>query len=120
MVLRALADRLQDHSDLRMALSNNHVSYEEALTATLDCVRGLEGRIILPTTNPARCETLRQKALENMKLFGDPSVSPHRRIRPTGKLESAGFPEPLSPERRELLKKKLLTEDDSPPPSRNA
>lgn len=116
MVLAEVADHLHDHhSDLRVSLSTNHVAYEEALVATLDCVRGLEDRILLPTTNPARRAALRRQALENKYLGENTPISSSRPIRTTGKLESAEFPEPLSPERRALLKQKLLAEDIPPP-----
>ncbi|KKK25373.1 hypothetical protein ARAM_007762 [Aspergillus rambellii] len=115
MVLAGVADHLHDyHSELRVSLSSNHVAYEEALVATLDCVRGLKDRILLPTTNPARREALRRKALENKNLENT-RISSSRPIRTSGKLESADFPEPLSPERRALLKKKLLAENMPPP-----
>lgn len=115
MVLAEVADHLQDHhSELRVSLSSNHVVYEEALVATLDCVRGLQDRILLPTTNPARREALRWKALENKTLENTP-ISSSRPIRTTGRLESADLPEPLSPEHRALLKKKLLANNTPPP-----
>lgn len=116
MVMGEIADHLHDHhNDLRVSLSSNHVSYEEAILATLECVRGLKDRILLPTTNPARREALRRKALENKNLAENTPISSSRPIRTTGKLESAGFPEPLSPERRALLKNKLLAENTPPP-----
>lgn len=116
MVLSEVADHLHDHhSDLRVSLSTNHVAYEEALVATLDCVRGLKDHILLPTTNPARRAALRQTALENKNLGENTPISSSRPIRTTGKLESADFPDPLSPERRALLKKKLLAENMPPP-----
>lgn len=117
MVLAEVADHLNDHhSELRVSLHSNHVAYEEALVATLACVHGFKDRILLPTTNPARREALRRKALENKNLENIP-FSSSRPIRTTGKLESAGFPEPLSPDRRALLKKKLQTENTPPPPA---
>ncbi|KAJ5961557.1 hypothetical protein N7501_006498 [Penicillium viridicatum] len=60
------------HSHLRVALSTSHVAYEEALTATLNCVRGLPGRILLPTTNPVRRALLKKMALESQDSLKDP------------------------------------------------
>ncbi|KAJ9220007.1 hypothetical protein DTO207G8_5306 [Paecilomyces variotii] len=115
MVLSALADHLHGHhSDLRVALSSNHPAYEEALTATMDCVHGLPDRILLPITNPTRRETLRKLALED-KALGDAPLSSSRPIRTAGRLDPEDFPKPLSPERRALLKKKFLDENDPLP-----
>ncbi|KAJ5950018.1 hypothetical protein N7454_001602 [Penicillium verhagenii] len=66
MILRDIADRLEsNHSDLRVSLSSNHPSYEKALEATLNCVRGLSGRILLPTT---KTKLDHQRTLERMVL----------------------------------------------------
>jgi len=111
MVLGRVADHLLDHhSDLRVALPTHNVTYEEALAATTDCLRGLSDRILLPTTNPARRQALRIQALENTRLSEDP-LSPSRPIRTTATLSPEDCPKPLSPDRRALLKKKLTDEN---------
>lgn len=117
MVLGQVANHLQyHHSDLRVALSSHHVAYEEALTATMDCVRGLSDRILLPTSNPSRRQALRNMALENIRLSKEATpLSSSRPIRTPGKLNPEDFPKPLSPERRALLKKKLLDKNTLPP-----
>lgn len=117
MVLAGVADHLRDHhSDLRVALSTNHVAYGEALAATMDCVRGLSDRILLPTTNPARRAALRTKALEIQRLSQEATpLSSGRPIRTTGKLNPEDCPKPASPDRRALLKKKFLDENTPPP-----
>ncbi|KAJ5194448.1 hypothetical protein N7491_001786 [Penicillium cf. griseofulvum] len=95
------------HSHLRVALSTNHAPYE-ALTATLNCVRGLTGRVLLPTTNPVRRARLRKMALENRKLSNDPiHFSSSLPIRTTGKLTLEDLSQPASPNRCTLLKQKL-------------
>ncbi|KAJ5790445.1 uncharacterized protein N7518_007456 [Penicillium psychrosexuale] len=114
MLLAEVAEKLHDHhSELRVSLPSNHPLCEEALAATLDCVHGIPERILLPTTNPHRRAALRQRALENISLENNPPTALSRRIRTTDKLESAGFPEPLSPEQRAALKKKA---ENMPPP----
>ena len=66
MVLSRVAEDLDGHhSHLRVALSTRDVAYEEALTATLNCVRGLPGRILLPTTNPVRRALPKKMALKS-------------------------------------------------------
>lgn len=94
MVLAEVAAHLHDHhSDLRVALSTNHVTYQEALAATMECVRGLPDRILLPTTNPARREALRIQALEDKRLLQEAtSFSSSRPIRTTGKLDPEDCP----------------------------
>ena len=115
-VLGQVADHLQaQHSDLQVTLSGHHVTYEEALSATLDCIHGLGDRILLPTSNPARREALRAQALENKRLWEETTpFSSSRPIRTTGKLRSTDLPKPLSPERRALLKKKAIHENTPP------
>jgi hypothetical protein len=117
MVLRRLAEDLDDHhSHLRVALSTSHVTYEEALTATLNCVRGLPGRILLPTTNPVRRALLKKMALESQDSLKDPTpFSSIRPIRTAGQLNPEDFPPPASPNRRALLKKKYHDESIPPP-----
>ncbi|KAJ5925288.1 hypothetical protein N7454_007927 [Penicillium verhagenii] len=117
MILASVANHLKEHHrDLRVSLGSNHVVYEDALAATLGCVSGMPDRVLLPTTNPNRREALRRKALENRALENTPPFSSSRPIRTTGKLDSADFPHPLSPDRRAALKKKALNENDPPPP----
>ncbi|KAJ5218437.1 uncharacterized protein N7498_000536 [Penicillium cinerascens] len=49
MVLSRVADHLRDrYGDLTVALPINHIGYEQALAATMHCVRGLPGQIVLP------------------------------------------------------------------------
>ncbi|KXG54380.1 uncharacterized protein PGRI_075240 [Penicillium griseofulvum] len=101
------------HSDLSVTLFSNHVPYEEALTATLNCVRGLPGRILLPTTNPVRRAQLRKMALQEMS--NDPTHSSSSQlIRTAGKLTPEDLPQSASPHRRALLKQKLQNENTSP------
>jgi hypothetical protein len=38
------------------------------LTASLNCVHGIPGRVLLPTTNPVRRARLRKMALENVVI----------------------------------------------------
>lgn len=81
------------------------------------CKSGLcvwhSGTHFLPTTNPHRRAALRQSALENISLENNPPTALSRRIRTTGRLEYAGFPEPLSREHHAALKKKA---ENMPPP----
>ena len=116
MVLARVADHLQDHhSHLTVGLSTSHPTYEEALAATIECVRGLPGRIHLPTTNPARRAALRAQALENKHLLEVITpFSSSRPIRTTGNLNPEDCPTPPSPGRRALLKKKFLDGNDPP------
>lgn len=107
MVLSRVAEYLNDHhSHLRVALSTSHVAYEEALTATLNCVRGVPGRILLSTTNPVLRALLKKIALESQDSLKDPApFSSIRFIRTAGQLNPEDFPPPASPNRRALLKK---------------
>lgn len=58
-LLESLASRLyHEHPDLRVTLSTTHPTYEEALEAIAQCVHGIPGRILLPSTNPALREKL--------------------------------------------------------------
>ncbi|KAJ5522426.1 hypothetical protein N7527_006541 [Penicillium freii] len=107
MVLSRVAEDLNNHhGHLRVALSTSHVAYKEVLTATLNCVRELPGRILLPTTNPVRRALLKKMALESQDSLKDPApFSSIRLIRTTGQLNPEDFPPPASPNRRALLKK---------------
>ncbi|OQD59915.1 hypothetical protein PENPOL_c019G10707 [Penicillium polonicum] len=113
MVLSRVAEDLDDHhSHLRVALSTSHVAYEEALTATLNCVRGPPGRILLPTTNPVHRALLKKMALEGQDSLKDTApFSSIRPIRTAGELNPEDFPPPASPNRRALLKKKYHDEN---------
>ncbi|KOS39979.1 hypothetical protein ACN38_g9184 [Penicillium nordicum] len=115
-VLGRVAEQLnQDHSDLRIGLSTNLVTYGEALTASLNCVGDIPGHVQLPTTNPVRRAHLRKMALENIGSLNSPTASTSSRvIRTQGKLDMEDFPRPLSPNRRALLKKKFQNENFPP------
>ncbi|OQE11208.1 hypothetical protein PENFLA_c077G02465 [Penicillium flavigenum] len=106
----------QHHSDLRIGLSTNHVTYHKALKASLNCVHGIPSRVLLPTTNPVRRVHLRKMGLENVASLNGPTASPSRRIcviRTPRNLDPEDSPRPLSPNRRPLLEKKFLDEDTS-------
>ncbi|KAI1828075.1 hypothetical protein F4861DRAFT_490544 [Xylaria intraflava] len=105
------------HKDLHTGLSSDKVTYEEALSSTLQCVRAMPDRVSLPTTNPAKRQVLRAMALENKRAMDDSDLAKPkiRTIRGTGKLMSEDCPEPCSPARRAILKKKLIDENGRPP-----
>ncbi|PKY04218.1 hypothetical protein P168DRAFT_154289 [Aspergillus campestris IBT 28561] len=116
MVLRRVADHLHDHhNDLTVALSTSHVTYEEALSAAIECARELPDRILLPTTNPARREALRIQAIENKRLLDDAILLPGRLTSTTGKLNPEDCPKSPSPGSRAILNDNLWDEIDSPP-----
>lgn len=93
MVLSELADHLHNnHSDLHVALSSNYPTYEEALTATMDCVRSFLDRILLQIAKLTRREAVRKLALQIRAPGGAPHSS-SRPIRTAGKLDPEYFPE---------------------------
>ncbi|KAJ5926926.1 hypothetical protein N7516_008699 [Penicillium verrucosum] len=87
----------QDHSDLRIGLSTNLVTYGEALTASLNRTGRIPSQVQLPTTNPVRRAHLRKMALENVGSPNRPTASTSPRVIHTqGKLDLEDFPRPLS------------------------
>lgn len=121
-VLSEVANYLKEkHGDLCVTLADNHFTLEEALSAALNSVAGLPDKILLPTTNPARRQRLRELALENLRL--EEAVSSRqvsRPIRTQGLLSEKD--QPLSPsqqsqQQRSFVKK--LAEDGSDMPPRS-
>lgn len=131
-ILADLGEQLYHHdSNLRVQLPSNIVSCDEALSATLRCVAGLPVQMSLPTTNPVVRAAIRRMALENIRSGVDPItwnmhframiptiqelVDPPRKygissslaIRSMGRLRSTDLPEPITPERRALLKQRI-------------
>lgn len=116
LVLSEIADSLdRHHSELRVTLPTNRFTYQQGLSAALDCVGELSDRILLPTSNPARRRALRLQALENKNAFDEVQpFSPTQQIRTPGKLKPDEYPPLPSPNRRALLKQKFLGENELP------
>ncbi|KAJ5930900.1 hypothetical protein N7466_006393 [Penicillium verhagenii] len=115
VVLRNIADRLEsNHSDLRVSLSSNHTSYEKALEATLDCVRGLSGRILLPTT---KTKLDNQRILEKMVLeIVDTGETSHPMSSSTQSTDEPSFSDRIkNPNPRRVRLKRHADEDTVPP-----
>lgn len=114
LVLTEIADNLNHyHSELRVTLPINHFTYQQGLSAILDCVGELSDRVLLPTSNPARRRALRLQALESKNVFDEAQpFSSTRQIRTPGNLKPEEYPPPPSPNRRALLKQKFLDENE--------
>ncbi|KAL2871366.1 uncharacterized protein BJX67DRAFT_342081 [Aspergillus lucknowensis] len=116
LVLTEIAENLdRHHRELCVTLPANYFTYKEGLSATLDCVGGLADPILLPTSNPARRQALRQQALENKDALSESKpFSSSRRIRTPGNLKPEDIPPPLPSSRRALLKHKFFDENEPP------
>lgn len=112
-ILYKVAERLSEHPGLRMTLSTDHPTLEEALKATTHCVHGMPDHVTLSTTVPTRQETppahrkdplilrekLRALALE-AKRFSDADLGllPTLPIRKSGEVSKNDRPKSPSKE----------------------
>ncbi|KAJ5633158.1 hypothetical protein N7490_009497 [Penicillium lividum] len=108
-ILREIANCL-DRSHHLVHLSSNEVTYEEALQATLNCIRETPGQISLPTTKPipTRRQRLREIA-EDVRSKVPSFEPPTLPFRTPVKLAPEGFPQP-DPDlvRRQRLRERAL------------
>ncbi|KAJ5902347.1 hypothetical protein N7495_002875 [Penicillium taxi] len=117
-ILTAVDQSLKTHyGDVSVDLSDNHVTYEEALLSTVYAVQNLPANghkyIGLPSTNPARRAALRKLALDTDVLSSSTSNNALP-IRSSGQLSSQPTPKPVSRERRAAFKAHFFGENEPP------
>lgn len=134
LVLAHLDHLLCKHDEnLRVQLSSNKVTCEEALSAVLERVAGLPVRTCLPTANSIvdpierearRREAIRQDALflkalvdkQNSAIAEEKSIPLGLPIRSHAELKPTDMPKPITPEERAIIKKQALPRQMNLPP----